>query len=99
MKKLTRDELFDLLEANAAAQVEEWLDGGDGVVVYRNSDLGHPQLGHVVTMVMGPSRTVKTPETVPPRLPDGSWGFGWRYTPYGYFLGGKVVGSGEESTT
>jgi len=49
---------------------------------YQNHDLGHPGIGHLQFLAVGPGCTFKTP---PERYPDTQHGLGWRY-----ILVGKV---------
>ena len=49
---------------------------------YQNHDLGHPKLGHIVFLQVGPGCTFSAP---PERAPDcDQWGMGWRYLLCGF---------------
>jgi hypothetical protein len=61
---------------------------------FQNHDLGHPDLGHLRFLAIGPGCTFKTP---PARMPDTKEVIGWRY-----ILVGKVnlkTGAIEEEKT
>lgn len=61
-------------------QVNRWLDRGDGIAMYENHDLGHPDVGHrKFTSYGSPQAQLEVP--VPPDiLPDGIGGtINWRY--------------------
>ena len=54
---------------NTTRETDRW-------AAYENHDLGHPNVGHLVFLVVGPTRTFKE---APEKAPDGPWGMGWRY--------------------
>lgn len=57
-----------------------WIDEGCSVVVYRNEDLGHHDVGGLQYLKVGPGCTHTEP---PKQMPDhAQLGFGWRYQPY-----------------
>lgn len=43
---------------------------------YQNHDLGHPELGHLRFLQVGPECTY---QEAPERYPDSQYGLGWRY--------------------
>lgn len=53
-----------------------WIQRGDAVLIFRNADLGHGDLGHVISCVLLDG------EEMPKQGPDSPMtGFGWRYIP------------------
>jgi len=48
-------------------RMDKWIDKGSAVAVYKNVDLGHPELGRVAFMRVGGKATIKT---APQRMPD-----------------------------
>lgn len=50
-------------------------------VAYQNHDLGHPDLGHLKFLAVGPLNTI---HTAPDRLPDMERELNWRYVLVGY---------------
>lgn len=59
--------------------VQKWLDRGDGIAVYENHDLGHPQQGHRKFVSYGSKATQLEVEYPPERLPDIGSEINWRY--------------------
>ena len=55
---------------------------------YRNQDLGHPDLGHLQFLAVGPDCTFPEP---PKRLPDTQRAINWRY----WFVGWVNLETGE----
>lgn len=54
---------------------------GDGVAVYENHDLGHPELGHRQYVSYGSAQSaLGTVDPPPQRLPDWPGAINWRYT-------------------
>jgi len=52
------------------------LSRGGRWAAYRNVELGHPDLGHLKFLQVGPENTFKEP---PSRLPDTRTEINWRY--------------------
>ena len=52
------------------------LPEGDYWAVYQNMAMDSFNRGHVICLLVGPTRTHQTP---PPHLPDGAHGPGWKY--------------------
>lgn len=71
---------------------EKTLEWGPDVrwAAYQNHELGHPELGHMKFLAVGPGRTY---ETAPAKLPDSATEINWRYIHVGYvdLESGKVV--------
>lgn len=69
---------FIVTALGAEAKFKNWLERGDGVGVFENSDLGHADMGNLVFTPVTPAeeKTVRVGQTA---LPDGSYGMGWRY--------------------
>ena len=77
-------------EVRARETFEDHLAKGKGIVIYRNEDLGHPGIGHVVAFTFGtPEAQFEGDEsTLPERCPDGlmpqiTGGINWRYQKVG----------------
>jgi len=67
------------LDSDLWATVQVWLDRGDGIAVYENHDLSHPEQGHRQFVSYG-SPTAQIEEDYPPkRLPDIGSKINWRY--------------------
>ena len=56
--------------------------------VYQNNDLGHPDIGHLKFLAVGPENTLKE---APQRLPDTRSEINWRYL----FAGWVDLSTGE----
>lgn len=89
-KELTRAELDALLaeeqlEPGGLELVERWIARGDGVAIYRNVLLGHPQLGHRQLVSFGSPAAQLEVDTPPDRMPDIGGSINWRYTLEGYY--------------
>lgn len=85
MKHLSREELQ--LDDDSIPIVNRWLERGDGIAVYENHDLGHPELGHRQFLSYGsPAAQFETDEP-PQRLPDFPQKINWRYTLVGVYRG------------
>lgn len=72
--------------------VNRWLRRGDGAAVYRNADLGHPQLGAVKIVSFGSKDAqleIEQADDLPARLPDGlpAGAVNWRYQLDGTYRG------------
>jgi hypothetical protein len=63
---------------NTEEMFKKWLARGDGVGVFENADLGHPEVGRLVFAPVTPDeeKKVRIGQT---SLPDGPYGMGWRY--------------------
>jgi len=85
--RLTADEVRERLDPEHYEQVNTWLARGDGVAIYENEDLGHPQLGHVKAVSYG-SIAAWLGIVAPPRiLPDTPTELNWRYCLIGTYKG------------
>lgn len=65
-------------------QMAGWMRRGDGVAIYENMELGHPNLGHRKYVSYGSSAAQLEPEHLvdklpPQRLPDIGGIINWRY--------------------
>jgi hypothetical protein len=58
--------------------VTRWLARGDAIGVFRNADLGHPDIGRAVFIPIAPNEREKLP-IGKARAPDGAHGLGWRF--------------------
>ena len=60
-------------------QVNRWLERGDGVAVYENQDLGHPEVGWPRLASYGGPEAMLVTDEPPQRLPDTPKHINWRY--------------------
>lgn len=74
------------LHREQVEQMNCWLERGDGVAVYRNVDLGHPEVGHVRFLSYGSSEAQLEVEEPPMRMPDIGAAC-WRYYLKGTYRG------------
>ena len=83
------DEVVDLvdpeLQSEARATFERWLDRADGVALYENHDLGHPELGHRQFLSFGSEAAQLPYEEAPAMLPDIGTRINWRYALVGTY--------------
>lgn len=77
---------------DAMRLVDQWIARGDGCAVYRNEDLGHPDMGRLKFVSFGsPSAQLVTeypgiPAREPPdRLPDIGTEINWRFVLIGTY--------------
>jgi len=96
VKELTRDELLESLQkaleplGDASHVIDRWLARGDGVAVYENVELGHPDLGHQQFVSFG-STEAQIPDAFPPqRMPDIGSAINWRYQLVGTYRGAPL---------
>jgi hypothetical protein len=96
-KSLTATSLVELIDAwyeephDVKRRVEGFLQAGsEGIAVYENVDLGHPNLGDKVILPFGPDNTITgyPPDCCPVELPDGR--MSWRYWLHGVYVGGPL---------
>lgn len=73
--KYSLAELDDMLP-----KLNTWLERGDGVAVYENEELGHPQAGHVQICSFGSADAQIESELPPQRMPDIGPHINWRYS-------------------
>lgn len=83
---LTYEELG--LPEGAWTTVQRWFDRGDGVAVYENHDLGHPELGHRKFLSYGSADAQLETDEPPERLPDIGGAINWRYQLVGVYRHG-----------
>lgn len=86
-KTFTRDEARALVPAQHHAQVNRWLARGDGIAVYSNHEIGHPDLGHRQFVSFGSAAAQLETSTPPDRLPDIGTRINWRYWLDGVYRG------------
>lgn len=65
-----------IAEASSLEKLKQLVSEGDEVAVYQNQAMDSSNLGHVIFLIVGPTRTHKEP---PKRAPDGAYGLGWKY--------------------
>lgn len=82
----------DELEVGAAVAptVNKWLERGDGVAIYENKDLSHPECGRRKFVSFGSSACQLEGEEAPKRLPDIGGEVNWRYQLIGVYRGEKL---------
>jgi hypothetical protein len=105
MKVYTAPELRALLDEKygpgaapeVVAQINAWLERGDGVAVYENHDLSHSEMGDVKICSFG-SPAAQLEDThhdpnPPRRLPDGlpAGHINWRYQLVGTYRGASLA--------
>jgi hypothetical protein len=61
------------------AQIQGWLDRGDGAAIYENHDLGHPELGMPKITSYGSPRAQLETDEPPTTLPDIGGAINWRF--------------------
>jgi hypothetical protein len=69
-----------------------WLQKRKGVAVYRNSDLGHPQVGAVKMCSYGTPEAQIEGDHPPDRLPDIGGEINWRFVLESYCPPRRVAG-------
>ena len=67
-----------------------WLQRGDGIAVYENQDLGHPELGEKKFMSFGSEAAQLKTDTPPKQLPDIGNQINWRYQLAGTYKGDRL---------
>lgn len=82
---MTKSELQ--LDAEHYDVVNKWLTRGDGIAVYENHDMGHPQLGHRQFISFGSKQAMLEVDIPPHRLPDIGNEINWRYQLIGTYRG------------
>lgn len=76
-----------LMRAEITAQVNRWLERGDGIAVYENWDMGHPDLGELRLISYGSGESALKSDTPPNILPDWPGVINWRYSLVGTYRG------------
>lgn len=79
------------LQSEARHQFERWLNRGDGIAVYENVDLGHPELGHRQWISYGSPEAQLEGDTAPALLPDIGNRINWRYALEGVYRPNESV--------
>lgn len=68
-------------------QMNGWLQRGDGIAVYENQDLGHPEVGDKRFVSFGSEAAQLETDTPPQQLPDTTKSINWRYVLIGTYKG------------
>jgi hypothetical protein len=89
MKTLSQDEIK--LDPEHYDLVNRWLARGDGIAVYENADLGHPELGHRQFLSFGSTQAQIETNEPPQRLPDIGNRINWRYQLVGIYKGAALT--------
>lgn len=85
MTSLTPEELE--IPRGSIPVVNRWLKRGDGIAVYENLDMSHPDVGHRMFISYGsPMAQLEQPEP-PKTLPDIGGHINWRYQLQGVYRG------------
>lgn len=71
----------------ATTRMNEWLARGDGIAVYENQDLGHPEIGDKRFVSYGSEAAQLETEEPPKQLPDTTTSINWRYCLIGTYKG------------
>lgn len=79
------------LQSEARHQFERWLNRGDGIAVYQNEDLGHPELGHRQWISYGSPEAQLEVDDPPTGLPDIGGRINWRYCLEGVYRPAESV--------
>lgn len=77
----------DLNTTEVHATMNKWLARGDGVAVYRNEDLGHPDIGHHQFVSYGSAQAQLETDIPPHQMPDIGNKINWRYQLLGTYRG------------
>lgn len=77
--EITISEALDMVPEESRHIVERWLGRGDGIAVYENQELGHPELGHKQFVSYGSSAAQLETDEPPTILPDIGGRINWRY--------------------
>lgn len=77
--------------SNTVEKMNVWLLRGDGIAVYENQDLGHPEIGDKQFASYGSPAAQLEVETPPERMPDIGGRINWRYTLFGTYKGEPLV--------
>lgn len=93
-KTYTRDEItgyitreFGTYAREATPKVNVWLARGDGIAVYVDHDLSHPQMGTTKMYSYGSPAAQLETDDPPVRLPDIGGAINWRYQLEGTYRG------------
>ena len=68
-----------LAAVGGLAKANRWLERGDGIAVYRNEDLGHPEVGTIQFVSYGSEAAQLEVDEPPQTLPDIGGRINWRY--------------------
>lgn len=94
MNELSRFEFIAAMRGLPTSSVllviNGWLARGDGVAVYRNNDLGHPDIGHMKFLSFGSPEAQLEVGDPPEQLPDMGHEINWRYRLHGVYRGEPI---------
>lgn len=76
--------------ADTIRKVNVWLTRGDGIAVYTNMVMGHPDLGDMKFMSYGSSEATLNMSELPKTLPDWPGQINWRYQLTHVYVGGLL---------
>lgn len=78
--------------SEAVDRLNMWLVRGDGIAIYTNQDMGHPDLGDKRFVSYGSAVAQLETDTPPAILPDGiGGGVNWRYALTGTYRGTSCI--------
>jgi len=78
-------------EPETFAIINRWLARNDGVAVYENQDLGHPDIGRRQFVSYGSKAAQIETDEPPQRMPDIGGAINWRYQLVGVYKGKPFV--------
>jgi hypothetical protein len=85
--------------ASVISRVNAWLRRGDGIAVYENLDMSHPDLGQCRLTSYGSPAAQLEAQSPPEQLPDGlGGGINWRYRLTGTYRGAELGPHHEQET-
>lgn len=90
--EVSKQEIETMLDPDNWPVVNHWLERGDGIAVYENHEIGHPEMGHRQYVSFGsPAAQLETDEP-PQRMPDIGGSINWRYWLIGTYKGAPLGG-------
>lgn len=69
----------DAYAEQASVTISRWAADGKGAAIYRNEDMGHPELGRLNVVSYGTPTAQLETASPPQRLPDIGGQINWRY--------------------
>lgn len=75
--------------ASTIQSIDGWTDRGDGCAVYRNEDIGHPDLGRMKFVSFGSEAAQLEVSEPPSTLPDIGEEINWRYQLFGTYTAAR----------
>jgi hypothetical protein len=88
-----------MLYISVTAPVTRWLARGDGVAIYQNAELGHPEMGDIQIVSYGSPEAMLEVEEPPQTLPDIGGKINFRYQLAGTYRSQRAVCPGRRDDT